>query len=74
MPRRIYPDLMAYFGQSQEDTQAAVAKELGIADSLLSEIKWRKREPNIELALKIVERCNVPLESLIKPRNRRKAS
>lgn len=64
--KRIYPDLIAYFNADDTDTQSQVAKELGISTPYLSMIKWREREPNIDLALRISNRCNVPLESLIR--------
>jgi DNA-binding XRE family transcriptional regulator len=65
MQRRVFPDLVNYFNKTDE-TQAQVAKELGISTSYLCMIKWREREPNLDLAIRIAERCNVPLESLIR--------
>jgi len=64
---RTYPDLAAYF-RAEEGTQGDLAHELGISPSLLSMFKWGEREPQLALALRISERCRVPLESLIKVR------
>ena len=63
----IYPDLHAFF-KAEGRVQKAVAHELGISTALLSMFKWREREPHLELALRISERCRVPLASLVKLR------
>jgi hypothetical protein len=63
----IYPDLHAFF-KAEGRIQAEVAHELGISTALLSMFKWREREPHLELALRISERCRVPLASLVKLR------
>lgn len=73
MPRRIYPDLIAFFADTQQETMSAIAKDVGCSLPFLSEIKWRKKQPQLSLALRIAQRCNVPLESLIR-QPRRKAS
>lgn len=65
MSRRVFPSLVAFFNQSTE-TQQQIADELGISKAYMSMIKWRERQPDLELALKIADRCNVPLESLIR--------
>lgn len=69
MPRRIYPDLHAYFAD-HPNTMSAVADEVGCSVAFLSQIKWRTRQPKLSLALVIARRCNVPLESLILPRRK----
>ena len=76
MPRRVYPDLLTFF-KDQKDRQTGltaqdVADELDISYSYMSMLKWGAREPDLELALRIAARCNVPLESLI--RRQRQAS
>lgn len=65
MPQRVYPNLVSFFDKADE-TQQQIANELGISTAYMSMIKWRQRQPDLKLALKISERCNVPLESLIR--------
>ena len=71
MPRRVYGDLHAYFRANPDVRMMDIADELGISYSLLSMIKWGQRQPRLELALKLAERCGVPLESLLLPKTRR---
>lgn len=66
MPRRVYPNLLAYFRGNPDETMTQVARELGIGLSSLSMIAWGHRQPALPLALQIATRCNVPLESLIR--------
>jgi DNA-binding XRE family transcriptional regulator len=63
---RVFPNLVAYFNDDHADSQAQVARELGISTAFLSMIKWRERQPELKLAMKISERCHVPLESLVR--------
>lgn len=63
---RIYPNLVAFFEDSANPSQMELAEELGISNALMSMIKCRQREPDITLAIKIMGRCRVPLESLIR--------
>jgi transcriptional regulator with XRE-family HTH domain len=65
MPRRVYPNLSAYFRDSGE-TLTQVAAELGISLPYMSMIKAGERQPSLSTALKIAARCHVPLESLIR--------
>jgi len=65
MPRRVYPNLAAYFRENDE-TLTQVANELDISLPYLSMIKWGYRQPTLDLALKIASRCHVPLESLLR--------
>lgn len=65
MPRRVYPNLAAYFRENEE-TQAQVADELGISYAYMSMLKWGIRQPPLDLALRIAQRCGVPLESLLR--------
>ena len=70
MPRRIYPNLHAYFADHPR-TMNDIAHELGISLSFLSMILWGSREPKLRLALALARRCQVPLESLLaKPESR----
>jgi transcriptional regulator with XRE-family HTH domain len=71
MPRRVYPNLHAFFRDHRDVRMMDIADELGISYSLLSMIKWGSRQPRLELALKLAERCNVPLESLLLPKGRK---
>lgn len=64
MPRRVYPNLRAFFRENSE-TQQQIADELGISYPAMSMIKSGQRQPTLELALRIAARCHVPLESLI---------
>jgi transcriptional regulator with XRE-family HTH domain len=80
MPRRVFSNLRAFFEAQRELRQAGkpfvtsmeLADELGISYPYLSMIKWGDRQPDLELALRIAERCHVPLESLL--RRQKKAS
>lgn len=69
MPRRVYPNLRAFFEANPDVSGESLARELGISFSYMSMIKWGQREPRLPLALKIQDRCNVPLESLIHKRH-----
>lgn len=71
MPR-VYANLKAYFRAEGYGTQQALARELGISTGNLSMIKWGTRQPKLGLALRIADRCHVPLESLIKELPKRK--
>lgn len=70
MPRRIYPDLHSYFRENG-DSVTQVASDVGCSIAHLSMIKWGTRQPTLALALRIAERCGVPLESLLRPSERR---
>ena len=67
MTLRTYPNLAAFF-HAEGRIQNQVAHELGISSSLLSMIRWGLRQPQLDLALRISDRCRVPLESLIRVR------
>lgn len=73
MPRRVYPSLRAFFRDSGE-SQQQIADELGISYPSMSMFKSGQRQPALHLALRISQRCNVPLESLIRPSAKAKAS
>lgn len=73
MPRRVYANLIAFFADPQNPTVTALAEEFRISVPYLSQIKWGERQPPLHLALQIVERCNVPFESLLR-RRKAKAS
>lgn len=65
MPRRVYPDLHAYFADNPTDSALQVAKDVGCSMAHLSMIKWGTRQPGLNLALRLARRCQVPLESLL---------
>jgi transcriptional regulator with XRE-family HTH domain len=70
-PDRRYTSIAAY----REDTdvsQAVLAKRLGITQSALSMIESGQRMPQPELALKIVQICQVPMQALVRRRVRRR--
>jgi hypothetical protein len=71
MPRRVYPNLHAFFRNNPDVRMMDIADELRISYSLLSMIKWGSRQPRLELAIKLSDRCGVPLESLILPKGRK---
>ena len=74
MPRRVYPNLRAYFVANPDVRGMDVADAVGCSYSQLSMIKWGVREPGLKLAIAIVNYCNVPLESLIRRSQQKKAS
>lgn len=63
MPR-IYPNLGAFLKDSRI-THEAFAAEMGIASSYVSMLVNGERTPSLPLALRIAERANIPLESLL---------
>ena len=65
MAIRTYPNLFAFF-RAEGRIQDTIAQELGISPALLSMFKWGLRQPDLALALRIADRCRVPLESLVK--------
>lgn len=64
MARRAFPNLRAYRVASGDKNQD-MAREMGIAPSFMSMIISGDRRPGLVLALKIANRYNVPLESLV---------
>jgi transcriptional regulator with XRE-family HTH domain len=64
MRRRIYPNLAQYFKQSG-DTQQAFADALGVAQPHISRIVNGSATPSLELAVRIAEKANIPVESLL---------
>lgn len=64
MAQRVYPNLKAFFKDTDETLQQ-VAKDVGCSMPFLSMIKWGTRQPSLPLALRIAHRCHVPLESLV---------
>lgn len=66
VPRRVYPNLLAYFKGNPDVTQTQIADELKISTAYVSMLKWGLRQPPLDLALKIADRCSVPLESLLR--------
>lgn len=66
MPRRVYADLRAFFKDDTNPNASTIADELDVSYAYLSQIKWGTRQPPLDLALKIADRCHVPLESLIR--------
>jgi transcriptional regulator with XRE-family HTH domain len=68
MAERIYPNLATYFG-STDHKQLDLAEQLEISPSYMSRIVNRLAQPPLDLALKIIERVPVPLESLISEAN-----
>lgn len=65
MPRRVYPNLHAFFKDNPDETAYRVAKDVACSTSYLSMIKWGTRQPGLPLALRLSRRCQVPLESLV---------
>lgn len=71
MPRRVYPNLTAYFKGNPGESAFEIAHELGISPAFLSMIKWGERQPGLALALRMAERFQVPLESLLRKPTRK---
>lgn len=75
MPRRVYPSLDAYLKfDENRGTATELAHELDINPSYLSLIRAGLRMPALDLALRISQRCNIPVESLIPKPIKQKAS
>lgn len=66
MPRRVYPDLAAFFRANPDVAGYQLAQELGCSPAYVSMIRWKERQPTLGLALKIAERCHIPIESLLR--------
>ena len=66
MPRRVYPNLRAYFKDHPEESAYQIAKDVECSPAYLSMIKWGQRQPALDLALRLANRCHVPLESLLR--------
>lgn len=66
--RRAFPDVAAYLNdlRTQGRTQNEIAAALGISVSYLSDIKKGRYQPSLDLAIRIAELANVPIESLVK--------
>lgn len=73
MPRRVYPNLFAFFKDNPDVSATQIANEVGCSYGFISMIKWGTRQPTLPLALRIASRCNVPLESLIRTKPYEKA-
>jgi len=74
MTRRVYPNLIAFFKANPDIAGQDLAREFGISFAYMSMIKWGTRQPTLPLALRIAERCNVPLESLVRKHKLAEAS
>jgi transcriptional regulator with XRE-family HTH domain len=64
--RRTYPDLAAFFEES-DTTQAEFAARINKSQSYVSKVRHGVIEPNLGDALVIAREAGVPLESLIRP-------
>ncbi len=66
--KRAYPDVRAYLEEirRQGRTQNEIAAALGISVSYLSDIKQGRYQPSLDLAIRIAELANVPIESMVK--------
>lgn len=68
MKRRAYSNLSQYF-EKTGDTQQSLAERVGVAQSHISRIVNGSAEPSLELALRIAEFANIPVESLLPDTN-----
>jgi transcriptional regulator with XRE-family HTH domain len=66
--KRIYPSLAAYLAGTRT-TQDEFAKRLGITQAQVSKYLNGVR-PRLDLALKIAEAANIPVESLVPAKRR----
>jgi len=65
MGRRVYRNLDAFFRANPDVTMQALSDELGISLPMMSQMRWGLRTPRLSKAVKIAERCNIPVESLL---------
>ena len=70
MGRRVYADLDAFFRGNPDLTMQEVSNELGISLSMMSYLRSGLRQPRLTTALRIAERCNIPVESLLTKQNK----
>lgn len=68
MTDRIYPDLETFFTRT-DTAQQDFAKRIGISASYMSRIKNKLAQPPLDLALRIADEANIPLDSLISEKN-----
>lgn len=64
MVRRSYSSLKAFLAQTGT-TQEVFAARLGIRQSQLSKYVTGKQRPRLDIALRIAELANIPIESLV---------
>jgi transcriptional regulator with XRE-family HTH domain len=67
--KRSYDSLAEFFEDASDEqglTQDTLASELGITQAYLSFLLRGERQPSLPLAIKIAERCRVPIASLLK--------
>lgn len=62
--KRAYRNLLEFF-EKTSTTQEDFAAAIGVTPPYVSQIANGKRQPALDLALKIVELANVPLETLV---------
>jgi len=60
-----YPDLKAYLAATKH-RQVDLASELGVSPGHLNLIIHGHKQPSLPLAVKLSERCRVPLRSLLR--------
>jgi len=63
---RVLPNFAAWLAANRDVTLTELAREWNVKISMLSMIKYGQRQPKLPLAIKMIDRCNIPLESLIK--------
>lgn len=61
---RIYPDLRTFFHKSGR-TQAWLAEQLGVSQGVVSQYVNGQTAPSLEVAVRIMDLTNVPVESLL---------
>lgn len=64
MARRTYPNLRSYL-KGTGQTQADLAARLGKSQPFISKLLNGLIQPSLHEALRISERCGVPVESLV---------
>ena len=65
MSEPTYPDLAAYL-RGERCTLTRLAEELELSVPYLSELTRGKKQPSLPLALRIAQRCRIPIESLLR--------
>ena len=68
MTKRIYPDLVTFF-KATKTRQGAFAARLSISGAYMSRIKNGLAQPPLDLALRIADEANIPLDSLVSEKN-----
>ena len=73
MGRRVYADLDAFFRANPDESMMKVANDVGVSLSMMSYLRNGLRQPGLDTALRIRDRCHIPIETLVVEPERRTA-